>query len=81
MRLSLSSDFLSGLLFVIFGSGFVSLSLSSNYEFGSAVNMGPGFFPIVLGTGVVLVGLALIVKAFSVARLPNSKLLCICGQP
>jgi hypothetical protein len=46
-------DVLAGLLFVAFGLAFAVLS--TGYEVGSPVRMGPGYFPLVLG--ILLVGL------------------------
>jgi hypothetical protein len=60
-RIWSNTDFLSGLLFMVLGGGFVFLS--RNYEFGAAARMGPGYFPTILGLGVVLVGAALAAKA------------------
>lgn len=49
-------DFLAGLLFIGFGcAGFI---VAQSYPFGSLQEMGPGFFPRVLG--LVLVGFGLI---------------------
>jgi hypothetical protein len=60
-RIIVNTDFLSGALFVLLGGGFVLIS--RNYDLGTAVQMGPGYFPLVLGCCAVLIGLALIVKA------------------
>ncbi len=46
-------DILSGLIFVVLGGAFGLAA--TGYEFGTALRMGPGYFPIVLA--VVLVGL------------------------
>jgi len=49
-------DFLAGMLFIVLGcTGFV---VALSYPFGSLQEMGPGFFPRVLG--LVLVGFGLI---------------------
>ena len=49
-------DFLAGLLFVAVGAGGFGVALS--YPFGTLQQMGPGFFPRVLG--VILVGFGLV---------------------
>lgn len=49
-------DFLAGLLFVAVGAGGFAVALS--YPFGTLQQMGPGFFPRVLG--VILVGFGLV---------------------
>ena len=46
-------DVLAGLLFIAIGAG--SLAVSSSYAFGTVQQMGPGFFPRVLG--VIIAGL------------------------
>jgi hypothetical protein len=58
-RLATSPDFLAGLTFVLFGIGFFIGSLG--YEYGSAQQMGPGYFPRVLSTGLLVLGLLQIV--------------------
>jgi len=55
-RISNPKDFGAGLLFVFFGGGFVVIA--RGYQFGSAMHMGPGYFPTVLGALLVLIGLA-----------------------
>jgi Tripartite tricarboxylate transporter TctB family len=47
-------DFLSGLLFVAFGAG--AVVLGRRYTFGTTAEMGPGFFPTVLGSLLALMG-------------------------
>jgi len=56
MQLSLftSKRFLSGALFVAFGV--LALVISRDYRTGSAVNMGPGYFPRLLGGLLVVLG-------------------------
>ncbi|MDF2797937.1 MAG: hypothetical protein K0R85_681 [Devosia sp.] len=61
-----NTDFLSGVLFVALGGGFALISF--NYGFGTPSEMGSGYFPRVLGFGVLIVGLVLVVKAFLRAR-------------
>jgi hypothetical protein len=61
MRGRLSTDFLTGVLFLVLG-GFV-LIYGSRYAMGSSVRMGPGYFPRMVSTGLVLLGLVLVIKA------------------
>ncbi|MDR6759344.1 hypothetical protein J2Y48_004660 [Mycoplana sp. BE70] len=49
-------DVESGVFFT--AAGAVTLLLSTNYSFGSAARMGPGFFPIILSALLMLLGLA-----------------------
>jgi hypothetical protein len=48
-------DLLAGAVFVGFGLAFAITS--STYEIGSPLRMGPGFFPLVLGGVLVVLGL------------------------
>jgi hypothetical protein len=50
-------DLIAGLIFVAFGLGFAGIALT--YDLGSALRMGPGYFPLVLGGLLVLLGLAI----------------------
>jgi hypothetical protein len=47
MRIPQSKDFWAGILFL--GFGVLSLYIARNYTMGSAVRMGPGYFPTALG--------------------------------
>lgn len=55
-------DFWSGLLFL--GIGVAVVVLARNYQLGTALKMGPGYFPTVLGGLLALVGLVAIARAF-----------------
>lgn len=55
-------DILAGLTFVAFGLAFAVLAIG--YPVGSPVRMGPGFFPLVLGGLLVLLGGVIVVKGF-----------------
>jgi len=50
-----NKDFLSGLMFIVVGA--VAMFMSRDYPFGSALRMGPGYFPSVLGGIMVAFGL------------------------
>ena len=53
-------DILAGSVFIVFGLYFALTSLT--YEIGSPLNMGPGYFPLVLGGLLVLLGAIVVVK-------------------
>ncbi len=55
MSIKSQKDFVSGLLFTVTGSAFAWNSAMS-YDIGSASQMGPGYFPLVLGLVLVLLG-------------------------
>ena len=53
-------DILAGSVFIAFGLYFALVSLT--YEVGSALSMGPGYFPLVLGGVLVLLGIVIVGK-------------------
>jgi hypothetical protein len=55
-------DLLAGAVFVAFGLAFAITA--STYEVGSALRMGPGYFPLVLGSLLVLLGILIAVKGY-----------------
>jgi hypothetical protein len=61
MRIAVTKDFLSGILFMVIGLG--TTIVSSNYKIGNAMRVGPGTFPIILGIIVALIGLAITIRA------------------
>ena len=58
-------DLLAGGIFVAFGLAFALTS--TTYEVGTALRMGPGYFPLVLGGLLVLLGVLIAVKGFVAA--------------
>jgi putative tricarboxylic transport membrane protein len=61
MRARLTTDLLTGFLFLALG-GFV-LIYGTRYPIGSAVRMGPGYFPRIISSGLVLLGFVLVARA------------------
>ena len=55
-------DLLAGATFVGFGLAFAITS--ATYEVGSPLRMGPGYFPLVLGSLLVLLGILIAIKGF-----------------
>lgn len=53
-------DLLAGGIFVAFGLAFAVVS--ATYEVGTALSMGPGYFPLVLGGLLALLGILVVVK-------------------
>lgn len=53
-------DFLSGLMFMIIGLG--AIFIARDYPVGSALRMGPGYFPVALGGILFLMGLYVMVQ-------------------
>lgn len=75
-------DVESGVFFT--ATGAVTLLLSTNYSFGSAARMGPGFFPIILSAVLMLLGIAILFsglrnrKAVAPAPFDLKSVLIIC---
>lgn len=55
-------DVLAGSVFIVLGLAFAGGSLT--YEVGTPLRMGPGYFPLVLGGILVILGLLIIAKGF-----------------
>jgi hypothetical protein len=53
-------DFLSGLMFIVIGLG--AVFIARDYPVGSALRMGPGYFPVALGGILFLMGLYVMVQ-------------------
>ena len=54
-------DFYSGLMFAVVGAAFALGA--TNYSIGTAARMGPGYFPLVLGILLALLGVGIAFKA------------------
>lgn len=65
-------DFWTGILYA--GVGSVLLDVSSGYSLGRAARMGPGYFPRVLCTLLVVFGLVALVRSFVTPGAPIGKL-------
>ena len=55
-------DILAGLAFAAFGLAFAVAARS--YEVGTTLQMGPGYFPLVVGGLLVLLGILIVAKGF-----------------
>lgn len=54
-------DFWAGFLFMAFGLG--ALLMARNYDMGTALRMGPAFFPTMLGALLTLIGVVSVVRS------------------
>lgn len=54
-------DFWSGVIFA--GTGLATVIIAMDYPLGTAVKMGPAYFPTVLGSLLVLIGLIAIIRS------------------
>jgi putative tricarboxylic transport membrane protein len=55
-HIRLNPDLLSGLFFIFVGV--IAVGVGASYRLGTPDNMGPGFFPVMLGTALLLLGIA-----------------------
>jgi len=60
VKLPSSKDFWSGMMLIAIGA--VAVFIARDYPFGTALRMGAGFFPVVLGVVLVLFGLYFVVR-------------------
>lgn len=61
-------DFWAGVLYAGFGAA--AVLIARDYGLGSSSRMGPGYFPTVLGSLLLLIGLASLVRSFFAAGEP-----------
>ncbi len=64
-------DFLAGLLFLFFGVGFGWAA--TRHPLGSEADMGPGFFPLLMGLLLGLLGLLILFKALTFEALGGGR--------
>ncbi len=60
-RIKDTQDFWSGVMFMFFG--LAAVILGRKYEFGTAAEMGPGFFPRILGYCLAALGLIAVLRS------------------
>lgn len=63
MQIKNGKDFWAGMMYVAFGAAF--MIVARNYAMGSALRMGPAYFPTVLGGILVVLGLIVFVRSFN----------------
>jgi putative tricarboxylic transport membrane protein len=68
VRIRNTQDFWAGLLFAAFGVA--ALIIGRDYAFGTATRMGPGYLPMLLSGGLVLIGSLLMLRGLSFAGPP-----------
>ncbi len=72
MRIKSQKDFFSGLMFMVVGVGFAWGATS--YSIGNGARMGPGYFPLMLGALLAILGAAITFKALVVETEDGDKL-------
>lgn len=66
MRIRHPKDFLTGLMFLLFGAA--AIFFAASYNIGSAAKMGPGYFPFALGAFLAALGVTLLLRSVFGAR-------------
>jgi hypothetical protein len=79
MKIQSQKDFFSGLMFMSVGVAFALGA--SNYKIGNGAKMGPGYFPIILGVILTLIGVAVTTNSLLVATPDGEKIGKIAWKP
>jgi putative tricarboxylic transport membrane protein len=69
LRIKAPRDFWAGLMFIGFGTFFMVWALT-HYQMGTAVRMGPAYFPTVLGGLLVFLGALVLIESFAMEGAP-----------
>lgn len=64
MKITSPEDFWSGVMFIGFGA--LAIYIAQDYPTGSAMRMGPGYFPTAIGLCLIALGVAVGVSGFRV---------------
>ncbi len=72
MKIKSQKDFFSGLMFTVVGATFAYGA--TNYSIGSGGRMGPGYFPLLLGVILAILGSAIMFKALVVETQDGEKI-------
>jgi hypothetical protein len=85
MKIKSQKDFVSGLALIAVGVAFAIGA--TNYNFGTSIRPGPGYFPFGLGIILAILGAVVLFEAFTtkrkdgdpIGRIPWRPLICIVG--
>lgn len=69
LKIKAPKDFWAGLMFISVGLFFMAWALA-HYQMGSAVRMGPAYFPAVLGGLLAVLGAMVLIEAFTMQGPP-----------
>ena len=72
MKIKSQKDFFSGLMFTVVGVAFAWGA--TTYTVGSGARMGPGYFPLMLGILMALIGLGIMFTGLSVETTDGEKI-------
>ena len=76
IKIKSPTDFWAGLMFIAFGLFFLFVAL--NYKMGSAMRMGPAYFPVMLGGLMAVIGGIVFLQSLVVR---GEKVSAICFRP
>jgi len=62
MKITSQEDFWSGVMFI--GFGVLAIVIARDYSMGSAMRMGPGYFPTVIGGALIVLGAVIATLGF-----------------
>ena len=79
MNIKSHKDFFSGLMFTVVGVGFAWGA--TTYTVGTGARMGPGYFPMMLGIVLTLIGIAVTFSALVVETSTGDKVGSIAWKP
>ena len=79
MRIKSQKDFFSGLMFTAVGAAFAVGA--TNYTVGNGARMGPGYFPLLLGILLAILGAAVVFKALVVETQGGDKIGAFAWKP
>ena len=79
MKLKSQKDFFSGLMFMVVGIAFAWGA--STYQVGTGARMGPGYFPLVLGVLLCILGAAITFSALVVETQDGDKVGAFAWKP
>ncbi|BEU95674.1 tripartite tricarboxylate transporter TctB family protein [Acidovorax sp. DW039] len=72
MKIKSQKDFFSGVMFMAVGGAFAWGA--TTYNIGSGARMGPGYFPLILGILLAIIGLVITFKAMTVETADGDKI-------
>lgn len=79
MRIKSQKDFFAGLMFLVIGIAFAWGA--TNYTIGEGARMGPGYFPLMLGIVLALIGVAVVFEALVVETEDGEKIGAFAWKP
>lgn len=79
MKIKSQKDFFAGLMFMVAGIAFAWGA--TNYTIGEGARMGPGYFPLMLGILLAIIGAAVVFEALVVETEDGEKIGSIAWKP